>query len=366
MSGFAQDAYSVGFYLENNQKIAALYKNNEMLYSIHKSSLNVVPKTISNDTVGNFYWMVNVFNGNSFRYTEVWKNDELYVTTEGLTGVRIIDIYCSGDTLYYAGHYTNDNNITVATVWKGTDFTTHWQLGDGTHSSFIYDAEVNQNTGIPYFCGNVTEENTNATVWEKSQIKYSYKPLDNITWSVAREISIDNDSIFTLGYYDLDTGFGTYSFSAVWKNGNRVASFDEEDIVNCLCAYNDDFYYCYAWPHGMEYIVAKNASITTMLQFPMNGTMGANKIKAISNAIYVLGVNGNEGCIWKNFEVFLQPENCKEVFDFVDFACVLFWVCLCASRPFRSCRSSQKRIFGHAGQNRADQAKKLGVLHREY
>ena len=176
LNATAQDIYSVGYYLENNKKIAALYQNSQILFTVQKTDLNAIPKTIANDSNRNLYWMVNIFNGNSFRYTEVWKNNELYVTTEGLTGIRIIDIYCSGDTLYYAGHYTNDDNITVATVWKGTDFTTHWQLGDGTHASFIYDAEVNPNTGIPYFCGYVTEENTNATVWEKSQIKYSYEP----------------------------------------------------------------------------------------------------------------------------------------------------------------------------------------------
>ncbi len=319
LNATAQDIYSVGYYLENNKKIAALYQNSQILFTVQKTDLNAIPKTIANDSNRNLYWMVNIFNGNSFRYTEVWKNNELYVTTEGLTGIRIIDIYCSGDTLYYAGHYTNDDNNTVATVWKGTDFTTHWQLGDGTHASFIYDAEVNPNTGIPYFCGYVTEENTNATVWEKSQIKYSYEPTGYIIGSVAEEISIDNDSVFTLGYYNLDADGDTYSFSAVWKNGKRVASFDAYDIVNCLCAHNGDFYYCYAYPHGLEYEICKNSSQTFVYQFPFNGSAGANKIKAISSDIYVMGLFENKGCIWKNFEVFMQPENCDALYDIAVF-----------------------------------------------
>jgi len=314
----ANDIITSGYYVQNNQKVAAIYKNSDIVYIVHHEGMNAVPKTVACDSNKNVYWMVNQYEGTSFRYTEIWKNDQLYVSTQNTSGVRIIDIYCQNDTLYYAGHYTNDDNITVATVWKGTDFTTHWQLGDGTHASFIYDAEVNQNTGIPYFCGYVTEDKTKATIWEKSQIKYSYEPSDYVTGSVAEEISIDNDSVFTLGYYNLDTGFDTYSFSAVWKNGERVASFDAYDVVDCLCASNGDFYYCWAYPHGLEYTVAKNASITIMLRFPLDGTTGANKIKAFSNDIYVLGVNENKGCIWKDFEVFMQPENCDALYDMVE------------------------------------------------
>ena len=98
----AQDVFSVGYYQENELDVAVLYKNNEQIYSIHKNHLHVIPKTISCDSDKNLYWMVNVKNGNSILYTEVWKNSQLFVTTEGLTDVRIIDIYCQDDTLYYA------------------------------------------------------------------------------------------------------------------------------------------------------------------------------------------------------------------------------------------------------------------------
>lgn len=208
----ADDIFATGYYVQNDQKVAAVYRNGEIIYTVSHEGMNATPKTIVCDANKNIYWMINIYQGTSFKYTEVWKNDLLYVSTQGMSGVRIIDIYCLDDTLYYAGSYTNEEEITVAAVWKGTDFTTHWQLGDGEHTSFIYDAEVNPNNGTPYFCGYVTDESTNATVWENDSILYMYEPSDYIVGSSVNTISIDNDSVFTLGFYSLDTGFDTYSF----------------------------------------------------------------------------------------------------------------------------------------------------------
>lgn len=311
----ADDIFATGYYLQNNQKVAAVYKNGEIIYTVSHEGLNATPKTIVCDASKNIYWMINIYQGTSFKYTEVWKNDLLYVSTQGMSGVRIIDIYCLDDTLYYAGSYTNGEEIKVAAVWKGTDFTKHWQLGDGEHTSFIYDAEVNPNNGTPYFCGYVTDESTNATVWENDSILYMYEPSDYIVGSSVNTISIDNDSVFTLGFYSLDTGFDTYSFPAIWRNGETIRSFDAYDIVDCLCAYNGDYYYCYTYPHGMQYCLCRNNS--TVMQFPFNGSAGVSRICKNEDEIYLVGLLDNKGCIWKNFEVLQQPENCAQLFDMV-------------------------------------------------
>ena len=312
----ADDIFATGYYLQNDQKVAAVYKNGEIIYTVSHEGMNATPKTIVCDANKNIYWMINIYQGTSFKYTEVWKNDLLYVSTQGMSGVRIIDIYCLDDTLYYAGSYTNEEEITVAAVWKGTDFTTHWQLGDGEHTSFIYDAEVNPNNGTPYFCGYVTDESTNATVWENDSILYMYEPSDYIVGSSVNTISIDNDSVFTLGFYSLDTGFDTYSFPAIWRNGEVIRSFDADVMVNCLCAFNGDYYYCWTYPHAMEYLLCKN-NLNTVMQFPFNGSAGASRICKDADDIYVVGLLDNKGCIWKNFQVLQQPENCAQLFDMV-------------------------------------------------
>ncbi len=314
----ADDIFATGYYVQNDQKVAAVYRNGEIIYTVSHDGMNATPKTIACDANKNIYWMINIYQGTSFKYTEVWKNDLLYVSTQGMSGVRIIDIYCLDDTLYYVGSYTNEGGITVAAVWKGTDFTMHWQLGDGEHASFIYDAEVNPNTGVPYFCGYVTDESTNATVWGNDSILYTYEPSDYIIGSSVNTISIDNDSVFTLGSYSLDTGFDIYSFPAIWRNGETIRSFDADVMVNCLCAFNGDYYYCWTYPHGMEYLLCKN-NLNTVMHFPFNGSAGASKICKNADDIYVVGLLDNKGCIWKNFQVLQQPENCAQLFDMVVF-----------------------------------------------
>ena len=304
----ADDIFATGYYVQNGQKVAAVYRNGEIIYTVSHEGMNATPKTIACDANKNIYWMINIYQGTSFKYTEVWKNDLLYVSTQGMSGVRIIDIYCLDDTMFYAGSYTNEGGITVAAVWKGTDFTMHWQLGDGEHTSFIYDAEVNPNTGVPYFCGYVNDEKLKATVWENNETLYSYD-LSYVTESSASYISIDNDNIYTLGYHEAYD----YDLPVIWKNGDVIKSFDEDVMVDLLCAFQGKYYYCYTYPHEMYYCLCSNNSI--VLQFPFNGSAGASKICKDADDIYVVGLLDNKGCIWKNFQVLQQPENCAQLLD---------------------------------------------------
>ena len=171
---------------------------------------------------------------------------------------------------------------------------------------------MNPNTGIPYFCGYVNDEKLKATVWENNETLYSHD-LSYVTESSASYISIDNDSIFTLGYHEAYD----YDLPVIWKNGNAIKTFDEDVMVKCLCAFQGDYYYCYTYPHEMDYCLCSNNSI--VLQFPFDGSAGANKICKNDDDIYVVGLLDNKGCIWKNFEVFQQLENCDQLFDIVVF-----------------------------------------------
>ena len=320
----ADDIFATGYYLQNDQKVAAVYKNGEIIYTVSHEGMNATPKTIVCDENKNIYWMINIYQGTSFKYTEVWKNNLLYVSTQGMSGVRIIDIYCLDDTLYYAGYQNNEDTISVATVWKGNGFTPHWTLGDGVHDSYLYDAEVDKSTGTPYFCGKIQEDRTKAVVWKEQELYYKYdienlSPYITVTYSSVSEISIDQGNVYTLGDYEVSiTDDDEVGYDAIWKNNEVIQESSlENGMLSKLCAFDGDYYYCYIWPHGMEYTIVKNGSYTPLLQFPFNGSAGANKIKTVASDIYVLGLFENKGCIWKNFEVLMQPENCAELFDMV-------------------------------------------------
>ena len=306
------DLYTIGFKDNNSTtRTAKLYKNNALLHSIRVTGKQVTPYKIANDSEGNIYWMVVYSANSSTQQTEIWKNNELYLSTEGHNGVTIKDLYCLGDTLFYVGNTTTEEGIKVATVWRGPDFTPHWVLGDGQHDSFIYDADVDKNTNIPYFCGYITDSLAKASVWEASQLLYKQEPWGSQRASWASEISIDNGSIFTNGYLNYDTGFETVSNPTIWKDNVQILNGSEPEFINCLYAYQNDFYYTLYYPHGMYYGVLTNGH--ELLQLPLDHSI--QRIYGGFDDIYMVGKSDNKGSIWKNFELLSQREDCYVIMD---------------------------------------------------
>ena len=317
MNAEAQDYYSAGYYEVNNGTIAALYKNNERVYTAHYTNRTSKAIKVACNSQRDVFWMVYHYNypSNTLSFTEIRKNNQVYASTENLGEIYIYDMYCLEDTLYYAGYQLNENGIAIATVWKGEEFTTHWVLGDGIHASVIYDAEVDKNTNIPYFCGYVSDSLHKASVWEASQLLYKQEPSGSQRASWAKEISIDNGSIYTNGYLNYYTGYETVSIPTIWKDNVRIDNGSGLDFIDCLYAQQGDFYYTFFYPHGMYYAVYKNRS--EILQLPLDNQTGVQRICGDLDDIYMVGVLQGQGCIWKNFEVYLQPNNCDYICDMV-------------------------------------------------
>ena len=310
------DLYTIG-YKDNSSttRKAMLYKNNELLYSIVVSQKKITPYKVVCDTQGNVYWLVVYSEGTSTKQTEIWKNDELYLSTEGMSGYRITDLFCIGDTLFYVGNTTNNRGVSVATVWTGTDFTPHWVLGDGVHDSFIYEAAVDKSTNIPYCCGFVTDSLTRATVWKASQTLYtSYTDYNgNIASSEAEDISVENGVVYTLGYNAANYWGETYYDPVIWKDGEIAIEFADDELIGEICAFGGDYYYVYAYPHGFEYWVMKNR-YTEVMPLVFNES-GVQSIRSGLNDIYAVGKWENKGAIWKNFELLAQYDNCQVIMD---------------------------------------------------
>ena len=318
MSTNAQDIYSVGYYNVNNGTNAALYKNGERLYTVHKSNQSAKAYRMAIDSQGNIYWWVILYSfpDETIHHMEIWKNNQMYASTENHSEITLYDMYCLDDTLYLAGYQRNERNISVAAVWKGPDFTSHYVLGDGIHGSVIYDAEVDKDTNIPYFCGYVSDSLQKACVWEASQLLYKQEPSGYQRGSWAKEISIDNGEIYTNGYLNYYTGEQTVSWAYIWKDNIQVHSnYGAGAYYSCLYAYQGDYYYKSLAPHGWQHWICKNNG--GLMQLP-----GQAKIQRICGGlddIYMVGSLDGQGCIWKNFEVYLQFDNCNYVSDIVVF-----------------------------------------------
>ena len=312
----AQDFYFAGYYNVTNGTIAALYKNNERLYTAHITGLTSKAARVACNSQGDVFWLVCHYNypSNTLNRIEIRKNNQVYASTVGHDDIHISDMYMLNDTLYYTGYQLDENGITTATVWKGEDFATHWILGDGIQASVIYDADVDKNTNIPYFCGYVSDTLQKACVWKASQLLYKQEPSGVQRDSKANEISIDNGEIYTKGFLSYDYDYGTMSFPTIWKDNEQIYSASAMDIVGCLYAHKGDYYYTRFYPHGSFYAVYKNGE--TILELPIEQT-GVQRIIGDLNDIYIVGSLQGQGSIWKNFEVYAQPNNCSYICDMV-------------------------------------------------
>jgi hypothetical protein len=308
-----QDIYSVGYYDVPNGTNAALYKNSERLYIVHKPNQTAQARHVACDSEGNVYWWVNLYSfpDNTLHHVEIWKNKQLYASTENHSDIKLNDMYCLDDTLYYVGYQRNDTTVAVATVWKGPDFTPHYILGDGIHASVIYDADVDKSTNIPYYCGYIKDSLQKASVWKASELLFKQEPWGSQRGSYAYEISIDNGSVYTNGYLGYYTGYETVSLCTIWKDNERVYYGSDDDFFDCLYAYQGDFYFTYSYPHGFVYDVCKNTAYNKIMHIP--GSI--YRICGETDDIYMVGKSNGQGCIWKNFEVLLQPDNSTVLYD---------------------------------------------------
>ena len=315
MSANAQDVYSVGYYNVNNGTIAALYKNNERLYTAHITGLTCKAARVACNSQGDVFWLVNYYDdlSNTFSHSEIRLEDMVYASTENHGNIHISDLYCLNNTVYYAGYQYNEDSVMVATVWKGSDFTEHWVLGDGVHPSCINDVEVDKQTSIPYFCGYVIDGKKKASVWENQDLLFSFDQDSinssvEITYSEATQIAVENGHVYTLGIYEVE---GAVTQDAIWKDNTIVLSVGPYyEFLQSICAMGDSYYYGYS---------SRDQLYTSVLKSDHSEMLRLNNIgKMLSSDtdIYVLGKDfDSHFCVWKNFEELFQIENCNAVYD---------------------------------------------------
>ena len=311
----AQNTYVLGDYVpyewsqSGREKVAAVYKNGELLYTAGNGNTTVYPKTILCDSYENVYWMVK--SGN----TEIWKNGQLFITTAD-TNKGIGNMFIKNDTLYYAG-YETINGIPVAKIWKGENYTPHLTLGDGIHHSAIRNLSKDETSGNIYYCGYIRNDSINLpAVWNETGLLYS---LPSTTDFEASEICIDSGNIYTLNIGQSYPVYGT-----VYKNETRLYSslYEYDTRIYTLCA-KDDNWYTYKFGHYGDHAIIMNGNAVALdfgYASSIDHNMPITKMKRIGDDIYATGFmernEGHTGTIWKNFEVFqTMNSHCTVVGD---------------------------------------------------
>ena len=285
----AQNIYVLGDYVAHEwlqgserEKVAAIYKNGELLYTAGNDNTVVYPKTVLCDS---------------------------YEKSIG-------NMYLKNDTLYYAGRETIDG-VSVAKIWKGENFTPYLTLGDGIHSSAIRNLDIDETTGDVYYCGCLrTDSIYQPAVWDETGLLYTLPFTTNFE---ASEICIDSGNIYTLNIGQSYPVYGT-----VYKNETRLySSLSEYDTrIYTLCA-KDDNWYTYRFRHYGDHAIIMNGNAVALdfgYASSIDHNMPITKMKRIGDDIYATGFiernEGHTGTIWKNFEVFqTMNSHCTVVGD---------------------------------------------------
>ena len=310
----AQNIYVLGDYIVNEwsqngrEEVAAVYKNGELLYTTPANNTIVFPKTILCDSNENVYWMVN-YSGHS----EIWKNDQLFVTTKD-TNKSLGNMFLSHDTLYYAGSETIEG-VPVAKIWKSEDFTPHRTIGDGIHPSAIRNLHKDETTGTIYYCGYIRPDTSKLpAIWKETDLLYS---LPSAMDFEAQEICIDHGSIYTFNTKPSHAYVRIYKDESMLNLPNLYDTYYYD-----FCVLNGDWF-TYRFAEDGAHAIIKNGN-EVVLDFGYASSIDYNKpvtkIKRIDNDIYATGFYEqnyeHKGTIWKNFEVFQTINHCTVVGDF--------------------------------------------------
>ena len=309
----AQDVYSVGYYNLNNGTIAALYKNDDRLYTAHYSNQTSQATKVTCNSQGDVFWLVNFFDNpdGTYNHSEIRLNNQVYASNENHREVHIADMYCLNDTLYCAGYQYNEDSVLIATVWKGSEFETHWVLGDGINNSNVYDVDIDKRTGIPYFCGYVIDDKKRAAIWEGQELLSTFEQdsiyEQPITYSYASQIAVENGHVYTIGEFE-QQGF---PIPALWKDNELIRYVQPYfDCLHGICTFDNSYYFGYTsrWQY-YDAIIKDNSSEVMQLGF-------ANSIQSTFTDIYVLGQDSDYNYyVWKNFEKQYKVEGCNDLYD---------------------------------------------------
>lgn len=322
----AQNVYVLGQYYKYNRRVSAVYLNGHKLYNTPLSEMHANPQVLVCDSEENVYWLVTRSLAET-SFDEIYKNNQLYISTENLDGIGITDIYCLHDTLFYTGYLT-ENDVEVAMVWYGSDFTPYRVLGDGVFSSRITDADVDKTTDIPYYSGYVVDtasymiyDKHSARVWKDSEVYYTL-PLtyslgylngapyyDTITWSEYNCIAVDDGMVCCTGEIEC----GGWDSPFVWVDNAPVAHGQDWEKFWGPCVTNGRYCCCHLdadWECGTYGIYYDLYDY---------GHGYVSNIRAANDEIYIAGrieVDDNYiAMVWKDGEVIQEIQGCEYAID---------------------------------------------------
>lgn len=206
---------------------------------------------------------------------------------------------------YIAGYVINENNYSVATVWKdGVAIS----LTDGTKNSVansVFEIE-----GDIYAGGYIDMDNNKGLcpiIWKNGKVDASL--CNESTSGSINSITKANNIFYAVGCYGEWVDGEYYEFPAIWKDGIRMPLLETPGEASSLSVVGNDVYV-----GGYEKI-SKDLSSRIIWKNGTSEKIGEDGFLADVKALYVDAQNPSDvylgGYIWKSGESFTTAYQCK-------------------------------------------------------
>lgn len=249
----AQDIYTSGYFInQSGQKVAAVFKNDIIIYRRDDEGKDLYAPSMTMDTLtDDIYWVSNSNPAGSISngYGCVMKNDEVLLDNE--VGTCINAISFDGNDLYAVGYF-NDIYEPVGAVWKNGETTPLYTYGETTRRC-----------------------------------------------EVLGVVAVDG-TVYACGYY-----VDNLTYGCVWVNGELYACYPTQKVVD-ITYHDGNIYYLV---EDTQATVYESGQVFCSLHTNSNYTMDANDIIVVDGDVYAVGFMGfNDCCVWKNSEIiYLHP-----------------------------------------------------------
>ena len=229
----AQDVWSVGYFNEEGNQKAAIYKNDQMYhYAYFPGITNVATSVVQDPTNGDVYWSNCSSQSGTPYQAAIFCNRQQAVSIDDAY-IHNMFWYDDGSNyqpmpsrLYSAGYRMGTDNRKYATVWIGTssiplfspDYMSYYESEAYGICVTTEEIEHSGAASARYYCGYVQQSEGGGspvpTVWKNDEVLYELGDH----YGYAYGLDYYSGDVYTVGCEIINDNY----VAKVWKNANEL------------------------------------------------------------------------------------------------------------------------------------------------
>ena len=202
----------------------------------------------------NVYVAGTIINDNNVSVAALWKNGVLQELSDGTTTADARSVFVSGSDVYVTGFVNDANNIAIATLWKNG---VAQEFSNGIVDAFPQSIYVDGQD--VYVVGSMDYSPRLAVLWKNGVMTELYEG-NNESW--ARSVSVVEGDVYVGGYIYDDNNLPV---ATLWKNGSKQELSDLNGSSSIVSVFIDG-----SNGYGAGY--STNASNDRVATYWKNGT----------------------------------------------------------------------------------------------